>query len=161
MAHVRSVAVVAAFALSCGSGGGSGLSAAARAKWNDYCVYEAACGDTSCLPVECVARYAEGGPLIEFVDCQTAKMCDISDDECTASAGTTDAERQDFIARCEAALNPLPTTPCYIDPTLCTIVAYPLIRKEIMRAVDACLPITVCEDRLRCIQAAGEPLKCN
>ena len=162
MVRVGSIAVVVAFALSCGSGGGSGLSAAARAKWNDYCAFRASCGDTPCAPVECVARSAESEALIELVDCQTAKTCGASDDECVASAGTTDAERQDFIPRCEAALDVVPASPaCYLDSSLCTNVVRPLFRKEIMRAVDACLPIAVCEDRIRCIEAVLQPLSCS
>lgn len=146
--------------VSCG-GGSSDPSAAARAKWNDYCAFRAACGSAPCNPFACTTAYAENGPLIEFVDCQTAKACGENDDACTAAAGTTDAERQDFTTRCEAAVNANPTSPtCYIEPVLCRIIAYPLYKKQFMRAVDACLPLA-CEERLACIDAALQQLACN
>jgi hypothetical protein len=107
-----------------------------------------------------MARVAEEAALIEFVDCQNAKACGANDDECAASAGTTDAEREAFRPRCEAALGAVPPTPtCYVDPSLCTIVAYPLVRKQFMRAVDACLTVP-CPDLVACIDAAIEPLSC-
>ena len=162
MTRVRLAVVVTLLAVvSCSSGGSSsGLTPAAQAKWAEYCDYLAACGKTPCAPIDCVAGYAESGPLIELVDCQTAKTCDMNDDACTASAGTTDTERQDFTARCEAMINANnETTPtCYFEPIFCTIVAYPVIQKRIMRAVDACLPIASCTDRMACIEAAAAPL---
>jgi hypothetical protein len=116
---------------------------------------------STCPSSACVAGYAEEGPLAEFLDCQNAKACGVNDDECYASAGTTDAERQAFTARCEAALNALPPSPtCYLDPVLCTIVAYPLIRKQYMHAVDACLTLA-CPDLLTCIDTAMAPLGCR
>ena len=57
-----------------------------------------------------MAGVAEEGPLIEFVDCQMAKACDANDDDCVAGAGTTDAEREAFTARCVAALSMSPPT---------------------------------------------------
>ena len=166
MNRLTSVAVVVALAVvSCSSGGSSsGLSPAARAKWAEYCDYRNACGKTTpCTPIECVAGYAESGPLIEFVDCMKAQTCDMNDDACTASAGTTDAERQAFTARCEAMINANneSTPTCYFEPVFCTIVAYPLIQKKILRAVDACLPIASCTDRMACIETAAAPLGCN
>ena len=107
-----------------------------------------------------MARVTEEAALIEFVDCQNAKACGANDDECVASAGTTDAERQDFIPRCEAVLGALPPSPaCYVDPSLCAIVAQPLVRTQYLRAVDACLTVP-CPDLMACIDAAIEPLKC-
>jgi hypothetical protein len=163
MSRVTLVVVALAVVSCSSSGSSSGLSPAAKAKWSAYCDYRTACGKTTACPsIACMVAVAESAPLIEFVDCQTAKTCDMNDDACTASAGTTDAERQDFTARCEAAINSNPTTQtCYIEPVLCTIVAYPLFRKEIMRAVDACLPIATCEDRMPCIEAAVDPLNCT
>jgi hypothetical protein len=110
-----------------------------------------------------MARVVEQGPLIEFVDCQMAKPCGSNDDDCVAAAGTTDAERDAFTARCAAVLSiSPPTQECAIDwpePILCTIIAYPLIRKEHMRAVDACLTLP-CEALKACVAAAIEPLSC-
>ena len=107
-----------------------------------------------------MAQVAEEGPLLEFIDCQNAMTCGANDDACVASAGTTDAEREAFTARCQAALAAIPSSStCYVDPALCTIVAYPLIRKQYLRAVDACLTIA-CPDLQTCIQAAIEPLNC-
>jgi hypothetical protein len=153
---------------SCGSDNGtpSDLSPAAAAKWNEYCVYRytAGCLDAMQCPMStCMARVAEEEPLIEFVDCQLAKACDANDDDCVASAGMTDAERDAFTARCVAALSVSPSTQeCALgwpDPTMCTIIAYPLIRKEHMRAVDACLMLP-CGDLIACVEAAVEPLDC-
>jgi hypothetical protein len=152
---------------SCGGNGGdtpapSDLSPAAKAKWNEYCAHEATCDPTFVCPTTaCIARGAEQGPLIEFVDCQLAKACGANDDECVASAGTTDAEREDFTMRCLAKLSATPSQQCgeYLDPIFCTIVAYPLIRKEFMRAADACLA-GPCADWNACIDAATEPLGC-
>jgi len=159
------IAVVASLALaSCSSDGGtatpSDLSSAAKAKWNDYCAYRTACQfSTPCPPTMCLAAIAEEAPLIQFVDCQTAKTCDVNDDACIASAGTTDAERQDFTTRCQAALTAAQDPSCAVEPEVCTIVAYPLLRKQIMHAVDACLP-KACADRKPCIDAAIAPLNC-
>lgn len=155
------VAAVLAGASCSSGGGGSGLTPAAKAKWNDYCAFRASCAATPCQPLACVEAYAESGPLIEFVDCQTAKACGANDDDCTAMAGTSDAERDAFVPRCEAMINANRDVPtCYIEPVLCTIVAYPLIRKEIMRAVDACLPIADCTERMNCVETAVQPLGC-
>jgi hypothetical protein len=160
-------AVVAVLALaSCDSGKGDGtpadLSPAAKAKWDDYCAARVAClAGSMCPPSTCIAGYAEEAPLLEFLDCQNAKACGANDDDCTAAAGTTDTERQAFTTRCEAAISGGQAPPgCYIEPVLCTIIAYPLYRKQYLRAVDACLP-RACEDRKRCIEAALAPLGCN
>jgi hypothetical protein len=148
------------------SSGSSDLSPAAKSKWDEYCAYRynASClADVPCAPSTCMARVAEEGPLIEFVDCQLAKACDANDDDCVAGAGTTDAEREAFTARCVAALSVSPPTQeCALDwpePVMCTIIAYPLIRKEHMRAVDACLTLP-CEQLKACVAAAIEPLNC-
>jgi hypothetical protein len=160
--------VVLLASASCSSGNTpSDLSPAAKAKWNEYCAYRynASCvAGSQCPSTTCMARGAEEGPLIEFVDCQLAKACDANDDDCFAAAGTTDAEREAFTARCTAVLSMSPPTQaCAIDwpePVLCTIIAYPLIRKEHMRAVDACLTLP-CEALKTCIEAAQEPLSCT
>jgi hypothetical protein len=163
--------VVAVLALaSCSSSNTStpsDLSPAAKAKWNEYCAYRynAACvSSLQCPTTTCIARASEEGPLIEFVDCQIAKACDANDDDCVAAAGTTDAEREAFTARCMAALSVSPPTQeCAInwpEPVLCTIVAYPLFRKEHMRAVDACLTLP-CDALKTCVAAATEPLDCT
>ena len=170
MKDVTPFGVVALLALaSCSSSGTStpsDLSPAAKAKWNEYCAfrYNAACqSGLQCPTTACMARAVEEGPLIEFVDCQMAKACDANDDACVASAGTTDAERDAFTARCVAALSMTPSSQdCTIgwpEPAMCTIVAYPIIRKEHMRAVDACLTLP-CADLIACVQAAVEPLDC-
>ena len=144
----------------------SDLSPAAKAKWNEYCAYRynASCLDNlECPPTTCLASVAEEGPLLEFVDCQLAKACDANDDDCIAGAGTTDAERDAFTARCVAALSTSPPTQAcaleWPDPIICAIIAAPLIRKEHMRAVDACLMLP-CEDLNACVAAAVEPLNC-
>ena len=144
----------------------SDLSPAAKAKWNDYCAfrYNASCQSSlQCPTTACMAGVAEEAALIEFVDCQMAKVCTANDDDCVASAGTTDAERDAFITRCTAALRVSPPTQeCAIDwpqPAMCTIIAYPLIRKEHMRAVDACLTLP-CDALKACVAAATEPLDC-
>src|SRR6187551_2964757 len=111
MGHLR-VALAAVISLqlaSCGGGNGGGrpsdLSPAAKAKWDGYCAARNVCQPSvMCPPSTCMAGFAEEGPLIEFVDCQNAKTCGANDDDCVASAGTTDAERQAFIPRCEAAV---------------------------------------------------------
>jgi len=150
----------------CGGGGDaphSDLSPAAAAKWNAYCDYRAACQlTTPCPTTACLAGAAEEGPLMEFVDCQLAQTCDVNDDECIAAAGTTDAEREAFTARCVAVLSAPPPEQCALtwpEPILCTIVAYPIVRKQHMRAVDACLTLP-CEQLKACVDAAVEPLNC-
>jgi hypothetical protein len=141
----------------------SDLSPAAAAKWNEFCAHEATCDPTFVCPTTtCIARGTEQGPLIEFVDCQLAKACGANYDGCVTNAGTTDAEREAFTARCRAKLNIMQSMQCALqslDPTLCTLVAYPLFRKEFMRAVDACLA-GPCENWNACIDAATEPLGC-
>jgi hypothetical protein len=112
-----------------------------------------------------MARIAEEGPLIEFVDCQNAKACGANDDACYAEAGTTDAEREDFTARCLARLSAPGSTSleCAMqvpEPALCSIVAYPIIRKAFMRAADACLA-GPCESWEACLDAALAPLSCS
>ena len=136
------------------------LSPAAKAKWDAYCAYRTTCQrETPCSSSMCMALVAEEGPLIEFVDCQSAKTCDVNDDECVASAGTTDAERDAFIPRCVAALSADPPTSCYVEDVVCEIVAYPLIRIRYLRGVDACLSLAGC-DRKACIDEATAPLNC-
>jgi len=161
-----SLVVVLASANCSSSNTPSDLSPAAKAKWNEYCAYRynASCvPDFQCPPTTCLARSSEEGPLIEFVDCQLAKPCDANDDACVAGAGTTDAERDAFIARCAAVLSMSPPTQeCAIDwpqPVLCTIIAYPIFRKEHMRAVDACLTLP-CAELKACVEAAIKPLDC-
>jgi hypothetical protein len=167
----RAAAVVAALGLaSCGGGNGTGppsdLSPAAKAKWDGYCASRIAClADSNCPPSTCMAGIAEEGPLIEFVDCQNAKACGANDDDCVASAGTTDAERQAFITRCEAAVMSYQMMPqtvpdqCYPETALCSIVAAPLLRKQFMHAVDACLTLS-CAQLQPCLDAALAPLDC-
>jgi hypothetical protein len=167
LARAPVFAIVALSAVAgCGSkGSGSGtpsdLSPAAKAKWDEYCAFSASCQSTPCSPSTCMAAIAEQGPLIEFVDCQIPKGCGANDDDCVAEAGTTDAEREAFVPRCEAVLSAGQAPPgCYVETVLCTIVAYPMIRKQYMRAVDACLALATCGDRKACIDAAMEPLNC-
>src|SRR2546423_831426 len=99
------IAAAACLALaSCSSGNGtatpSDLSPALKAKWDGYCAYRTSCQvPIPCATSACMASTTEEGPLGEFVDCQMAKSCDASDDDCVAMAGTTDAERQAFTAR--------------------------------------------------------------
>jgi hypothetical protein len=151
----------------CGSGGGTAtttpadLSPAAKAKWDEYCAHGAAClSPAGCPSSTCMARVAEEGTLTKFADCQVAKPCDSSEDECAAGAGTTtDAERTDFTARCLARFTAPESVACFGDPSICTRVVDPLIRSEFMHAVDACLTVR-CEDRLACVDAAIEPLNC-
>lgn len=153
---------------SCDSSGSttpSDLSPAAKAKWNDYCAfrYNASCqSGFECPTTACMAGVVEEGPLIEFVDCQMAKECTANDDACVAEAGTTDAERDAFTARCVAALSVSPPAGCsqgFPDPVICAIIAAPIVRKEHMRAVDACLTLP-CADLITCVEAAIEPLDC-
>jgi hypothetical protein len=136
------------------------LAPAAKAKWDAYCAFEASCQITTPCPSSmCMALVAEEGPLIEFVDCQSAKACGSNDDECVASAGTTDAERDAFIPRCVAALSAGQEPSCYVEEVLCEIVAYPLIRIRYLRGVDACLSLAGCA-RKACIDEATAPLNC-
>ena len=154
---------------SCDSGGTttpSDLSPAAKAKWNDYCAfrYNASCQSSlQCPTTACMARVVEEGPLIEFVDCQMAKECTANDDDCVSAAGTTDAERDAFTARCVAALSVSPPTQeCSLgwpEPVICAIIAEPIVRKEHMRAVDACLTLP-CANLITCVEAALAPLDC-
>jgi hypothetical protein len=152
---------------SCSSDNGtpSDLSPAAKAKWDDYCASRKAClPDSNCPPSACVATTAEEGPLLEFVECQNAKACGANDDDCFSSAGTTDAERQAFITRCQAAvmsyraMQPPPPVECFPDPELCGVAA-PVFRKQFMHAVDACLTLS-CAELQPCLDAALAPLNC-
>ena len=149
---------------SCSSGNGtttpSDLSPALKAKWDGYCAYRTSCQvPIPCATSACMASITEEGPLGEFVDCQMAKACDANDDACVAAAGTTDAEREAFTARCQQVLSTGSSPACQLETSICTIVAYPLVRKQYMRAVDACLTVT-CEQRAACIDAAIAPLDC-
>ena len=163
MVSVIGVALLPLLFASCGSNSAPDLSPAAKAKWGEYCDYRAACQLAApCPATTCLAGIAEEGLLVDFVDCQVAKTCDVNDDACVAGVGTTDAERQDFTARCMAVLGAPPTQQCALDlpdPILCTIVAYPIIRKQHLRAVDACLTLP-CEQVKACVDAAVEPLNC-
>ncbi len=164
------VAVVGPLPLAgCSSSTGIGqptdLSPAVKTQWDAYCAAREAClSGVMCATSACMAQVAEEGPLVEFLDCQNAKACGANDDDCFASAGTTDAEREAFIPRCEAALAAIPPSPpsCYVDPVLCTIVAQPVIRKQHMHAVDACLTAaSACADLQTCMDTALRPLNCS
>ena len=48
---------------------------------------------------------------------------------------------------------------CYVDPSLCAHRRLTVVRKQYMRAVDACLTVS-CPDLMACIDAAIEPLNC-
>jgi hypothetical protein len=167
---VAVVAAVVPLALaSCGDGGTSSgpadLSPAVKAKWDAYCAARVACvPGLVCASSACMAAAAEEGPLVEFIDCQNTKMCGIVNDECQEMAGTTDAEREAFIPRCEAALlsyqlmaQSLPD--CHIETRLCTLISYPMYRKEIFRAADACLSVP-CAELRACLDKAIAPLGC-
>jgi hypothetical protein len=118
------------------------LSSTGKARLVDYCAKNDACaaeqGVTArmCPISTCLAPAVEEPALVEFFDCQIAKACSsfFSDDDCIASAGALDAEREAFIARCLAK-----TTECGDDFGDACGFGAPLVRKEWMRMADACL----------------------
>jgi hypothetical protein len=98
----------------------------------------------------CLARLVEQAALIDYLDCLIAKPCGHfeSDDECVQAAGTSDAERDEFIARCTAQL-----ATCGQSAGICD-VGLPLVRKEWMRAYDDCLDLP-CAELDSCIDRVG------
>jgi hypothetical protein len=131
------------------------LSPAAKSRLADYCAKRDTCkaelGLTDVKPCPtsmCLAGEAEEPALLEFFDCQLAKECSafFSDDACVAAAGTMDAERDTFLARCTAKASECGT----VDfGEACPIVAMPIIRKGLMREFDACLA-RACSDVQAC-----------
>jgi hypothetical protein len=154
------VVVVALWVCACSSSNGTGttpsdLSSTGKARLADYCAKRDACAVeqnltiTPCPTSMCIAGQAEEAPVIEFFDCQIAKQCSsfFSDDDCAASAGSSDAERDAFIARCLAK-----TTECANDFGDVCALGLPLARKELMRAADACMS-RACADVQTCVNA--------
>ena len=154
------VVVVALWACACSSSNGtngtpSDLSSTGKARLADYCSKRDACAVEQNLTVSpcptsmCIAGQAEEAPLVEFLDCQIAKQCSsfFNDDDCGASAGTSDAERDAFIARCLAK-----TTECADDFGDVCALGLPIARKELMRAADACVA-RACADVQACVDA--------
>jgi hypothetical protein len=147
------------FAPAASSGGTNGassdLSSTAKARLADYCTKRDACAAEQNFPVSacptsmCLARQLEEAPLIEFFDCQIAKQCSsfFNDDDCAVAAGTSDAERDAFIARCLAK-----TTECGDDFGDVCAFGLPSVRKELMRAADACVT-RACADVQACVEA--------
>jgi hypothetical protein len=148
-----------------GGGGGTGgsstpsdLSPAAKAKWSTYCAqraaYMAECSPNAalCPTSTCLAAVWEDAPVIEYFDCQLAKSCAsfFGDDDCIAAAGTSDAERDDFIARCTAKLSN-----CGLQTDYCA-AGLPIVRKLLMHAVDACLT-NQCTQIQGCFDALALP----
>jgi hypothetical protein len=95
---------------SCRKSGGipSHLSPQAKATLRQFCDAAEACGriDSYCTSSTismCLARLADQAALIDYFDCRIAKPCAEfgMDDECVQGAGTSDAERDEFIARCK------------------------------------------------------------
>ena len=118
------------------------LSSTGKARLADYCTKRSTCAVeqnvtvSACPTSMCLAPVSEEPALVEFFDCQIAKACSafFSDDDCAAAAGTLDAEREAFVGRCLAK-----TTECADDFGDACAVALPIVRKEWMRMVDACL----------------------
>ena len=160
------VAVVAAIgAGACSSNGGSSsdLSSTAKARLADYCAKRDACqaelgltGVNPCPTSMCLASEAEETALLEFFDCQLAKQCSMffSDDDCVAAAGTSDTERDAFLARCTAKASECGPTSF---GEACPIVAMPILRKDLLREFDACLG-RACADVQACWDAVDMKL---
>src|SRR5262245_26176910 len=133
----------------------SDLSPTGRARLADYCAKRTMCATDqgvtvgACPTSMCLSRDFEEAPLIQFFDCQIAKQCTafFNDDDCFAAAGTSDAERDAFLARCTAKM-----TECSDDFGDACGFGLPIVRKEFMRAADACLT-HACADVTTCMQA--------
>ena len=133
----------------------SDLSPTGKARLADYCGKRMSCsvdqGITvgACPTSMCLSRMFEEAPLLQFFDCQIAKQCTafFNDDDCAAAAGTSDAERDAFVNRCGAKM-----TECATDFGDACVVGLPIVRKEFMHAVDACLG-KPCADVQTCIDA--------
>jgi hypothetical protein len=134
----------------------SDLSPAGRVRLATYCDKRTMCsvdqGVTigACPTSMCLSRVYEEAPLLQFLDCQIAKQCSafFNDDDCFLLAGTSDAERDAFTARCAAK-----STECTDDFGDACAIGAPIVRKEFMRAVDACLSRATCADVKTCISA--------
>jgi len=160
------VVMVAVGAGACGPSTGVGwpsdLSPTAKSRLDDYCAKRTACqadqGMTvgPCPTSMCLATETTEAPLLEYFDCQIAKQCSafFNDDDCAASAGTPDAEQTQFVSRCTAR-----NTECSGDfGTFCAIGGMPILRKDHLRAFDACLG-GACADIDACLAAAA-PMDC-
>ena len=153
------VFVVTLGAAACSSSPGTGtptdLSSTGKARLADYCAKRETCaveqGNTvgACPTSMCLAPSWEEAALIEFFDCQIAKACSsfFSDDDCAVSAGTSDAERDAFLARCVAKI-----TECGDDFGDVCGLGLPISRKELMRAADACIA-RPCVEVQACVDA--------
>ena len=160
------VAVVAAIGVgACSSNGGpTDLSESTKARLADYCAKRDACqaelgltGVNPCPTSMCLASEAEETALLEFFDCQLAKQCSMffSDDDCVAAAGTSDTERDAFLARCTAKASECGTN----FGEACPIIGMPVIRKQLLREFDACLGLS-CTDVQACWDRADEMTTC-
>jgi hypothetical protein len=158
------LAAVAILVSACGSSNGapSDLSPTAKARLADYCAKRQTCqtelamSPTPCPTSTCLASTTVEGPLLEYFDCQNAKQCSafFNDDDCAASAGTSDPERDAFRTRCTARM-----TACNGDAdfaAFCAIGSMPLLRSEWMHAIDACLG-EACDDIYTCVNAVPIP----
>jgi len=133
----------------------SDLSPTGRARLADYCAKRTMCSvDQSvaigaCPTSMCLSHVYEEAPLLQFLDCQIAKQCTafFNDDDCFLLAGTSDAERDAFTARCAAK-----STECTDDFGDACAIGAPIVRKEFMHAVDACLT-RACAEVQACIDA--------
>jgi hypothetical protein len=132
------------------------LSSSGKTVLAGYCDHRDTCAIVQSITVSacpasmCLAAFAEEPALLEFFDCQLRKDCSafFKDEDCIASAGTSDGERDAFIARCLAK-----SGECGGDDfgDACGFGA-PIVRKEWMRMVDACLA-RPCADVRACVEA--------
>jgi hypothetical protein len=158
--------IVAVGAGACGPstspGWPSDLSPAAKSRLDDYCAKRTGCQTElgmsvgPCPTSMCLAGQTAEAPLLEYFDCQIAKQCSafFNDDDCAASAGTPDTEQTQFVSRCTAR-----NAECSGDfETICAIGGMPILRKDYLRAFDACLG-KACADIDTCLAAAA-PTDC-
>jgi hypothetical protein len=158
--------IVAVGAGACGPstspGWPSDLSPAAKARLDDYCAKRTGCQTElgmsvgPCPTSMCLAAGTSEAPLLEYFDCQIAKQCSafFNDDDCAAAAGTPDAEQTQFVSRCTAR-----SAECSGDfEAFCAIGGMPIVRKDHLRAFDACLG-KACADIDACLAAAA-PMDC-
>jgi hypothetical protein len=133
------------------------LSSTGKSRLADYCTKRQTCAVAQNIPAElakcptsmCLAGLTEEAALLQYFDCQIAKQCSafFSDDDCIVAAGTSDAERDAFLARCVAK-----SDECADDFGDACGIGLPIFRKELMRAVDACLD-RACADVQPCVDA--------
>jgi hypothetical protein len=156
------LAAISAFA--CGSPSTSSnpptdLSTTAKSRLDDYCAKRTTCATEenltgiTCPTSMCLAQATEEAALLDYFDCQIAKQCSVffNDDDCVLSAGTSDAERDNWRTQCVAKF-----TSCGAAPDLCGALASPLVRKQWMHAADPCLQ-GACTDLETCISALPIP----